>query len=412
MFRLAAVGLLVAGVALPGFAASPNPKDLAVPPAELARARELVRKLGSDEFATRDEAQSELAKMGRLAKPALAEAVNTDPDPEVRFRCRMLLPRAEAADLQARLEVFLADEKGKYEHDLPGWKAFREVAENVPTARTVFGEMLSDGANRTLLLAVGDPPGDFGPMVAARKTELYQMKFPRATVVNGVVVTASTARNLRDPSALDMVALLFAESQVESKYVPRSTAISSLLTTLASTGAFSNETEKGKVFRAVALKWIDTRVDAVDMYYGLTFATNLAADETALKLAFRLFATVGATSPYRGQAATVIAHLGKPEHLPQLAKLMTDESIIGSINRNENGVLTRIPILARDVALAVSLIVTKQNPEDYGFVEIGKGAVAAGRYTYTSLYLPEGTRAAAFEKWAAWRAKHQTDSKK
>ena len=44
-FRVAvAVGLC----AVPAFASSPDPKDLAIPPAEASRARTLVQKLGSD----------------------------------------------------------------------------------------------------------------------------------------------------------------------------------------------------------------------------------------------------------------------------------------------------------------------------------------------------------------------------
>ena len=49
-------------------AASPDPKDLAIPPQELSQARELVQQLGSEVYREREEAQAELAKMGRLAR--------------------------------------------------------------------------------------------------------------------------------------------------------------------------------------------------------------------------------------------------------------------------------------------------------------------------------------------------------
>src|SRR6476661_3009451 len=89
-------------------AVSPDPRDLVVPAAEQARARELVRRLASDEFADREGAYRELARMGRLARPALAEA-GADPSPEVRSRAARLLPRAEAEELKARVDTFLAD---------------------------------------------------------------------------------------------------------------------------------------------------------------------------------------------------------------------------------------------------------------------------------------------------------------
>src|SRR6266540_3526354 len=122
---LAAWGLAV----LPASAVSPDPKDLAIPPVEMSRARELVRQLASEVFKEREQAQDELAKMGRLARPALSEALASDPSPEIRARTARLLPRAEAADLQARIDTFLADTEAKYQHDLPGWSIFRkEVA--------------------------------------------------------------------------------------------------------------------------------------------------------------------------------------------------------------------------------------------------------------------------------------------
>ena len=84
-------------IGIPAFASSPDPKTLAIPSEELTRARELVHQLGSEDFDERERAEAELAKMGRLARPALVEAANTDPSQEVRSRCSSLLPRATAS---------------------------------------------------------------------------------------------------------------------------------------------------------------------------------------------------------------------------------------------------------------------------------------------------------------------------
>src|SRR5215813_7259533 len=117
MNRLGVVVLVWGLIAAAGAsAASPDPRDLAIPPAELARAKELVRRLGSEDYKDREAAQGELAKMKRLARPVLAEAAAADPSPEVRSRAARLLPRAEADELQARVDTFLADADGKFEH--------------------------------------------------------------------------------------------------------------------------------------------------------------------------------------------------------------------------------------------------------------------------------------------------------
>jgi len=115
-----------------GSAASPNPKDLAIRPAEHARAlqpRPATRQRGFDE---RENAQDDLSKMGRLAFPALLEGLNSNPSPEVRSRCMSLITKASQADLQARLATFLADADGKYEHDMPAWNEFKSWPGRTP----------------------------------------------------------------------------------------------------------------------------------------------------------------------------------------------------------------------------------------------------------------------------------------
>ena len=53
-----------------------------------------MQQLSDREFATRDSATKGLRGLGRLAVPALREALATDSNPEVRLRVEMLLPTA------------------------------------------------------------------------------------------------------------------------------------------------------------------------------------------------------------------------------------------------------------------------------------------------------------------------------
>src|SRR5580765_3323000 len=142
MIRLVAAALLSCGLTA-GFAfgVSPDPKVLAIPPQELSKARELIKRLGSEVYRDREEAHAELSKMGRLARPALVEAAASDADPEVRYRCSRLLPKAGADELKARLDTFLADTDSKYDHDLPGLKQFRKSVGTNKEARDLFVEV-------------------------------------------------------------------------------------------------------------------------------------------------------------------------------------------------------------------------------------------------------------------------------
>src|SRR5262249_43770486 len=118
MNRLGVVVLVWGLIAAAGASAGcPGPRGPGVPPGGVARAKELVRRLGSEDYKDREAAQGELAKMKRLARPVLAEAAAADPSPEVRSRAARLLPKAEADELQARIDTFLADAEGKFEHD-------------------------------------------------------------------------------------------------------------------------------------------------------------------------------------------------------------------------------------------------------------------------------------------------------
>jgi hypothetical protein len=426
MYRPCVVLLVCFGFAGPVDAASPDPKSLVIPAEELSRARELVQQLGSEQFAEREKAELELAKMGRLARPALLEGANTDPSQEVRARCSSLLPKATALDIKAKLDVFLADTEGQYEHDLPGWNQFRATVRNEWTlfgyqvwsdrsldkpARTVFADLIATHANRAVVIAAGGSDADLGQIVAARRQELYNQKFPRAVIIGGMIVQPGVRR---DPTAEDIAALLFAETHVPSRFVPRTASISTLITASGFVAAARDTDERGRVYRAIAVAWLDSRLDPLDMYQAMSLASaanNFNMPEHACRIAMRLFTMQGATAVYRGQAAATLARIGGREHIPLLEKAMKDEAILITIRENIPGKpIAERPthdVQIRDVALAVSILLAGQKIEDYGFVDnlrsTGGVAGAATAYTYSRHYLPEGERKAAFEKWKKWR---------
>lgn len=376
--------------------ASPDPKDLAIPPAEQAKARDLVGKLASENFDEREDAQDDLGKMGRLALPALLDGLANHPSPEVRFRCQTLLPQAASLDLKARLDTFLADTGGKFEHDMPGWNEFRKLTGGGPTARAVFVDLLADQGNRDLVLGVGGQPSELGKAVAARKQEMYYWRFPRP--VNGRPRVAKTA------TAADVLALMFAESQAEAKYVPRTVSSTVVYAANDFTAAAADAGEKGKVYRAVVRGWVESREDALSLNLAISTATNLNMTAEAARAAGRLVTLKGATAFYRAQAAMTVARLGAKDQLPALEKAFADESVLRTFRVAPAGNQEVIQVQLRDIALVAALLLTGQDPGDYGFTATNK---AEGmRLSYSNWRVAEEKRKAAFEKWAAWRAKH------
>ena len=422
MFRLPIVIVLFIGHAGPAAAGSPDPKSLVIPSEELSHARELVQQLANEQYAEREKAEQELAKMGRLARPALVEAAHTDPRQEVRARCYGLLPRATALDIRAHLDVFLADTEGKYEHDLPGWNQFRstirgewklfgyEIAANRSldrAAQASLPSLISTHANRELLMAAGGPASELGSIAAARAQGLYSQRFPRTMVVNGRVVRPSNVRH--DPTTDDVAALLFAESLVPSKVSPRTSSITSLISASGFITAINTTGDRAKVYRALAASWIDSRQDPIEMYQIMSLASNLGLSEHGCRVGIRLLTTPGVIGAYRGMAATNLVRLGNKDHIPLLEKAFTDSTVAYTIRRSIVGKVNELEthdVQVKDMALAVAVILSGQSLDDYGFVDAfrANGGLSGKNYTYSRFYIPDADRKKMHEKWKAWRA--------
>ena len=394
MIRLALLGFTIALAASAGGAASPNPKDLAIPSAEMSRARDLVNKLASEEFDEREEAQDTLAKMGRLALPALADGIKGNPSPEVRCRCQSLLPKAAQEDLQARLATFMADGEGKFNHDLSGWNEFRKIAGNSVASRAVFVELLKDPTNRALVLGIAGLPNDLGNLVAARKQVMYN---GRARHTPNAVVKMATAA--------DVLTLVFAESQVESENVPWTNTSNIPYTSPAFTTAVMDGSEKAAVYKAIVGQWVETRDEAFSMYTAIDQATRLGLTKPGSNVAAKLVQLKDGIAIYRFYAAFAIARNGAKEYLPALEAVFTDEAALAE-NRFVNGKQEQTQLQVRDMALVAAILLTGQKTEEYGFVEQYKNPQVAMQFTYSNWRLPEEKRKEAFEKWKAWREKN------
>ncbi|QJW98107.1 hypothetical protein [Frigoriglobus tundricola] len=419
MYRL---GLVLVFACLHGTggvrAAPPNPDDLDAPAEIQVKARALVRQLGSEDYQAREDAQSQLADLGRYARRALLEGATASAEPEVRFRCGQLLPAATAQDIAARIDTFLADTKGEYEHHLPGWKAFRATVRSEwallgrvvwsdraldTAARQVFADMIAAPANRRLLMAVDGSRVELADLVTARR-----QAFTGPRGVRGEVPAAP-------PTLADVTVLLFAESRGGSQYLPRRSPITYLMSESGFTRAAADTDEKGRVYRAVAVAWLNTRDEPREMYQALTVAEQLNLTEPACELAARLLAMPGVTAAYRGRAASELASIGTKKHIPLLDRAATDASVVYSVRKppSLDGKTEAIyEIQVRDLALAVSILLAEQKLQDYGFTDrYGGNAPAEKRaYTYSRYYFTDDdARKRALAKWADWRKSHAAE---
>jgi hypothetical protein len=415
MLRASVAILALAGFAAPAAAANPpskpdpDPKSLAVPADELSKARDLVRKLGSETFADREDAERDLAAMGRFARAALLDGVNTDPDPEVRARCRTLLPKATAEEMKARLDAFVADAEGKYDHDLPGWHRLRATVRGEWTmfgwtytarpdadkaARELFIEFMKAPGGRQLLAAVDGPAGELGQLIASRRTEMYHAKYPRVT---GVVS--------RNPTVAEIAAVVFAEAQVHARSVPRAMSLVSVLQTSGLPDAVRFTDDRAAALRAVMNAWFDSRTEGPDLYQAMTLAGNMQNPDAAGRLAARVMTAPGLPGFYKGQALTILVRQKMTDQLPAIEKSFADATVLTTTVKIVNGMQVRQSIEVRDAALAAALVMTGQEPTDYGFEGFPKN-VGGVNFSYVWAKIPEDRRKEAFEKWKDWREKN------
>ena len=426
---LAAVLLACGLFAAPAAAAapSPDPKDLSVPSQELSKAKELVRKLGSESFREREDAQDELSRMGRLAIPALVEAAAAEPSPEIRFRVARLLPRAETADLQARIDTFLADADGKYEHRLPAWKQFRrEVYRNDAAAdklaRELYVAMLKEQANLEILQAIETSPDAGGRAISDRRLVLYNQMNPGA--FGGF--RSGPLPQQKPPTLVDVGTLMFAEVVVPPKDIPRAgpffmviTGATVLQQANAAIAAINNPgtTTHAAPLRTLAARWLDTRVAPEDLDYTVYVAQQMRSLKESDAALRRVVATNGVQGGSRGQALMYIVQQKGKDEVPFLKTLLKDDAMVTPVFLGNNGLGGRAvqhTLQMRDLALAMLIAQSGQKLQDYGF-ETQPGAalpngpnIGYGGYAFTS----DESRAAAFKKWADWEAKPKADEPK
>ena len=392
---------------------SPDPATLAVPPETDKIARELVRQLGDRDYDTREDATRQLRDLGRLALPALQHGFDHSPSPEAAERCEQLLPRARGLDIRARVDCFAADAVGKYRHDLPGGAEFFAITGRTEPARKLFRALLLS-ANRGLLSGIGGPDDALAQAVAERRAELYPR--PNAFGGGGMESTRRVA-----PSALDVIAVYFAECTLPEKAVAAAGAggvAAASPTVLLTQPAVRTALESDPLrepMAAIVARWCETRTEPRSVYLSMSAAANLKLP-VATTLAKKLLADKTTTPLYKAQAVCTVARTGKPADAALLAPLLADDTqahpgMVAVVN----GVQQKSPIQVRDVALAMSLLLTGQEPTAYGLkwrYAGNAGNTDTLKYSYFSYYFDDGdgkadeARKAAVKKWGEWRAKN------
>ncbi len=374
---------------LAGARPSPADQPVAPTPQEHEKAAALVKQLGEKSFRVRERAARELLKLGLKAKPALVEGARSG-DVQVRNRCRDLLVEVEHAGLRARLDAFLADKNGKQEHDLPGWKLYRELVGDNKAARQFFAEMYQAHPNRLAVLE--SSPAQAGRLAAARCEQhentnqlgggLNWARDVRLTDVASLYLIASHPRaDMPHTASYQLAALLHrpAEQQAHTTGGPAP-------------------------LKELVLGWMARETDERALRVALRTAVHFNMKET-LELALKLARDKKRSPTIQACALVAVGKFGGREHTPVLKQFLDDKSEFSQFSFSlGGGIFLEGATQVRDVALAMLVHLTGQKHADYGFAFCptnDSSLLWAGACGFTT----EQAREVAFKKWDDEKAK-------
>jgi len=390
----------------------PNPKSLEIPAEQLTRAKELVRTLAHPAYRERENATRELQKMGRAALTALSEARQTESSPEVRLRTDLCLPVAEADDMRAKVNCFLADSEAKYDHTLPGWSRFKTVVGNDKTARELFAEVLKKKDMHSLLMAAELPANELSQVLANHYREVQgRMNGMQFGGRGGYV-------QQQPPTTPEIIVLAFLESVYTDKETVLNYNYGLSITNYMYQPDIQNAmgaNRSGKYavpIRKVLIRWLDTRETSQGAQMAMQFAQNWQMTDDIPRYASRVLVGEGQPgNPWlKTNALTVLAqHKTAKDHIEAIAKVFDDGSVIQQAFPGAKGNQVNAITLG-DFALGVALSITGQDPKEYGLEVMNNG----NKWNQNNYFFKdeeknkaEDKRKAAHKKWEEWMKKQK-----
>ena len=349
----------------------------------------LIEQLGHASFAIREKAARTLASRGIQAQKELKQAL-LNPDLEIRMRAHRILLKSLQSEFAARIAAFISDVDGKQEHDLPGWKQFKETMGNDRNTRQLFADMVR---RESELLESFDKAINLQATFMKRLTELRP----------GSTTFQSSGSRQAHPATLAVVLLVVTESNIISN-----TSLFSQVFNLLNSST-TRQIVKGSRHNAIIMKMMSRFVLKKDIktssYYSVMLTLNYDMKETGLALGRRMLKTPTPSYSTTQYAAIAVARFGSAADIPLLAPHLKNVSVCHTWSNPQvqPGV---IKTQVRDVVLALLIHLTKQDHKEYGF-ELLRTSPTTLFHTYTCGFTKEEKREAAQAKWNTWYEKNK-----
>lgn len=389
MYRMCFVLLLAISV----FAGGPI-VSAAEPDEETTLSRQqadvLLQQLGDRSFKVRKQAARDLRQMGLRAAPVLRQAA-ASPDLEVRVRAQRLLDDVERLDHERKLQLFLKRPDGQRDPVLPGWNRYRNLVGGDRVAREVFVEM--QRAEPSLFQRLNQGGKQLIAAYEARCAELqsdYAYGRDRRAALGSVCTLLFVGS---DPS-VTVTEQTAATVYNFTHYAEFRNALSA---------GPESDPERVTKLRKLLGKWI-AQPGGIAAFQKTQLAMRHNLREGLVPA---LEVVNDPVAGYQLQYAILaIGKLGTQDHVPAVEKLFDNRAVLGTSRTSNKAVFT---CEVRDVALAVVVHLTEQNPKEYGFKRLRRNS----QYLFSpnsAGFRKETKREAAFKRWAEWKATQTTGS--
>lgn len=364
----------------------------AEPPAPRDVAR-LVRALGSPNYAKREHATQELIRLGTSSRAALVEAAR-DADAEVRLRAREILAQVDRDDFCRRLEAFVAAYDDNQRELLPSWNEFAARFGDGREARGLFAEM--QRAEPELLAAHALGPNAGSEALDGRCRTLFD-EIATRTSYRDTITSLGT-----------LAGLMFVGSAEGVTIAPQQAVY---LNDWISSPLFHWQLRYGKfstVLRRILAAWIYKDVTPQLTPQNLANAADYGLKAEGLAVATRLLSRDRRSSDVARlptmcyYTLMTVGTFGGAEHVPLVEPFLADPSDCG--NAQVDDPPRQVPLKVCDVALAVLLNLTGQDPQTYG-APLKRKMHVSFRVPLVIFGGPE-QREIAMAQWHAWRAEH------
>ncbi len=274
--------------------------------------------------------------------------------------------------------------------------------------RALFVEIVKSPYNVELLQALDGTPTDAGRAIADRRMMMYSHLQNR-----------NFGGKIQPPTQIplsDIACLLFAESFVPSKEIPRTgqwqyvTGVTFLQQPSSNTALMNNaSTPHADIFKRIVGSWLESRDDVQDLnQLAYVAGQQLRGFPQSTPLLRKIITTEGVYGYAKGQALMYLVQGRPKEEFDFIKKLLKDETLVttvwfGGPNPNQP---QQHQCLMKDVALAMLVTQTNQKMQDYGFIfppgVIPNGQnIGYGNYAFPS----EEARAAGMVKFGFWQLK-------